>query len=144
MSTQLAALGIDVIEGYEPDQLALEPDVFVVGNVMSRGNALMEAMLDSGARTNRARVAGAQRAAGPLGARRRRHARQDDDDERARVDPRARRARPGFLVGGVPLDFQVSARLGSGHHSSSRPTSTTPRSSTSARSSSTTGRAPRS
>ena len=39
MSTQLAALGIDVIEGYEPDQLKLEPDVFVVGNVMSRGNA---------------------------------------------------------------------------------------------------------
>ena len=38
MSTQLAALGIDVIEGYEPDQLKLNPDVFVVGNVMSRGN----------------------------------------------------------------------------------------------------------
>ena len=36
MSTQLAALGIDVIEGYAPDQLALSPDVFVIGNVMSR------------------------------------------------------------------------------------------------------------
>jgi UDP-N-acetylmuramate: L-alanyl-gamma-D-glutamyl-meso-diaminopimelate ligase len=50
MSTQLAALGIDVIEGYEPDQLRLNPDVFVVGNVMSRGNPLIEALLDSGRR----------------------------------------------------------------------------------------------
>ena len=50
MSTQLAALGVDVIEGYEPDQLKLKPDVFVIGNVMSRGNALIEALLDSGAR----------------------------------------------------------------------------------------------
>ena len=52
---------------------------------------------------------------------------------------------PGFLVGGVPLNFGVSARLGIGQRpSSSRPTSTTPRSSTSAASSCTTGRAPRS
>src|SRR5215218_5671984 len=50
MSTQLAALGVDIIEGYEPDQLKLRPDVFVVGNVMSRGNSLVEAMLDSGCR----------------------------------------------------------------------------------------------
>src|SRR5262249_41844710 len=50
MSTQLAAMGVDVIEGYEPAQLALAPEVYVVGNVMSRGNALIEAILDSGAR----------------------------------------------------------------------------------------------
>ncbi|HSQ70003.1 MAG TPA: Mur ligase domain-containing protein, partial [Steroidobacteraceae bacterium] len=50
MSTQLEALGIELIEGYEPDQLKLAPDVFVVGNVMSRGNALIEALLDSGHR----------------------------------------------------------------------------------------------
>ena len=48
MSTQLAALGIDLIEGYEADQLALEPDVFVIGNALSRGNPLVEAILDSG------------------------------------------------------------------------------------------------
>ena len=93
MSTQLAALGIDVIEGYEPDQLELNPDVFVVGNVMSRGNALVEALLDSGRPLRiRPRMAGAQRAAGrrALGARRGRHARQDDDQQPARVDPRAR------------------------------------------------------
>ena len=50
MSTQLAELGIDVIEGYSADQLSLDPDVFVIGNVMSRGNELIEALLDSGCR----------------------------------------------------------------------------------------------
>jgi UDP-N-acetylmuramate: L-alanyl-gamma-D-glutamyl-meso-diaminopimelate ligase len=50
MSTQLEALGIDLIEGYSPDQVALAPDVFVIGNVMSRGNPLVEAILDSGRR----------------------------------------------------------------------------------------------
>ena len=44
MSTQLAALGIDVIEGYEPDQLKLNPDVFVVGNVMIGGRWEGEAL----------------------------------------------------------------------------------------------------
>jgi hypothetical protein len=50
MSTQLEALGIDLIEGYTPEQLALRPDVFVIGNVMSRGNPLVEAILDAGCR----------------------------------------------------------------------------------------------
>ncbi|MFM8343099.1 MAG: Mur ligase domain-containing protein, partial [Betaproteobacteria bacterium] len=48
MSDQLRALGIDLIEGYGPEQLALKPDLFVVGNVVSRGNPLMEAILDAG------------------------------------------------------------------------------------------------
>ena len=48
MSEQLSALGIDLIEGYDPEQLKLKPDVVVVGNVMSRGNPLIEALLDSG------------------------------------------------------------------------------------------------
>src|SRR5690349_3206153 len=47
MSDQLTALGIDLIAGYDPQQLALKPDVVVVGNVMSRGNPLIEALLDS-------------------------------------------------------------------------------------------------
>ncbi len=47
MSDQLAAMGIDLIQGYDPDQLKLKPDVVVVGNVMSRGNALIEALLES-------------------------------------------------------------------------------------------------
>ena len=47
MSTQLQALGIDLIEGYSPDQLQLKPDLWVIGNVVSRGNALMEAILNA-------------------------------------------------------------------------------------------------
>jgi UDP-N-acetylmuramate--L-alanine ligase/UDP-N-acetylenolpyruvoylglucosamine reductase len=49
MSDQLRALGIELIEGWGADQLALKPDLFVIGNVVSRGNALMEAILDAGA-----------------------------------------------------------------------------------------------
>jgi len=48
MSDQLRALGIELIEGYTVDQLALKPDLFVIGNVVSRGNPLMEAILDGG------------------------------------------------------------------------------------------------
>ena len=49
MSDQLRALGIDLIEGFGPEQLALGADLWVVGNVVSRGNPLMEAILDAGA-----------------------------------------------------------------------------------------------
>lgn len=48
MSTQLQEQGIDLIEGYGVEQLTLKPDLFVIGNVVSRGNALMEAILDQG------------------------------------------------------------------------------------------------
>ena len=48
MSDQLRALGIELLEGYSADQLALKPDLFVVGNVVTRGNALIEAILDAG------------------------------------------------------------------------------------------------
>ncbi|MFM7567291.1 MAG: Mur ligase domain-containing protein, partial [Betaproteobacteria bacterium] len=50
MSDQLRALGIDLIEGYGVDQMRLSPDLWVVGNAISRGNPLLEAILDSGAR----------------------------------------------------------------------------------------------
>lgn len=50
MSDQLAALGIDLIEGFGPEQLSIKPDLWVVGNVVSRGNPLMEAILDAGHR----------------------------------------------------------------------------------------------
>ena len=46
MSTQLASLGIDLIEGYDAGQTRLEPDAYVIGNVITRGNPLMEAILD--------------------------------------------------------------------------------------------------
>ncbi len=48
MSTQLEEQGIALIEGFEADQLALKPDLFVIGNVVTRGNPLMEAILDAG------------------------------------------------------------------------------------------------
>src|SRR3546814_18801355 len=48
MSTQLQEQGIRLIEGFEADQLSLKPDLFVVGNVVTRGNPLMEAILDQG------------------------------------------------------------------------------------------------
>ena len=48
MSTQLQALGIELVQGYGADQLDLQPDVVVVGNALSRGMPVIEAMLDRG------------------------------------------------------------------------------------------------
>ena len=115
MSDQLRALGIDLIEGYGAEQLALAPDLFVVGNAITRGNPLMEAILDAGLPyTSGPQWLAEHVLPAPPRARRRRHARQDDDDRDARVDPRGGGRTPGFLVGGVPLNFGVSARLGDG------------------------------
>ena len=117
MSTQLAALGVEVIEGYEPDQLKLKPDVFVVGNVMSRGNALVEALLDSGARYESGpewlarNVLHGRWVVGVAGT----HGKTTTTSLLAWILEHAGLA-PGFLVGGVPLDFNVSARLGRGKH----------------------------
>ena len=48
MSTQLTAQGIDLIEGWKAEQIALKPDVFVIGNEVTRGNPLMEEILGRG------------------------------------------------------------------------------------------------
>ena len=48
MSTQLTALGIELHEGYDAEQLAVRPDLLLVGNVMTRGMPVIEAMLDRG------------------------------------------------------------------------------------------------
>jgi UDP-N-acetylmuramate: L-alanyl-gamma-D-glutamyl-meso-diaminopimelate ligase len=117
MSTQLAALGIDVIEGYAPDQLKLEPDVFVIGNVMSRGNALVEAILDGGLRYESGpawlarNVLQERWVLGVAGT----HGKTTTTSLLAWILEHAG-LEPGFLVGGVPLDFGVSARLGAGRH----------------------------
>ena len=117
MSTQLAALGIDVIEGYQPDQVKLEPDVFVIGNVMSRGNPLIEAVLDSGRpyesgpewlARNVLKGRWVLAVAGT-------HGKTTTSSLLTSILEHAG-LEPGFLVGGVPLDFDVSARLGSGRH----------------------------
>jgi UDP-N-acetylmuramate: L-alanyl-gamma-D-glutamyl-meso-diaminopimelate ligase len=112
MSDQLRALGIDLTEGYGADQLALRPDVWVVGNVVTRGNPLMEAILDAGERY----VSGPQWFADEVlrgkhvlavsGT----HGKTTVSAMLAWVLERAGKA-PGFLIGGVPNDFPVSARL---------------------------------
>src|SRR5688572_21544939 len=48
MSTQLEAQGIELIEGFSPEQTKLNPDIYVIGNVVSRGNPLMEEILNLG------------------------------------------------------------------------------------------------
>ena len=112
MSDQLRALGIELTEGYGADQLALRPDVWVVGNVVTRGNPLMEAILDAGERY----VSGPQWFADEVlrgkhvlavsGT----HGKTTVSAMLAWVLERAGKA-PGFLIGGVPNDFPVSARL---------------------------------
>lgn len=112
MSDQLRALGIDLVQGFGEDQLALKPDLWVVGNVVTRGNPLMEAILDRGERY----VSGPQWLADQVLAGRHvlavagTHGKTTVTSMLAWVLERAGRT-PGFLIGGVPLDFPVSARL---------------------------------
>ena len=111
MSTQLEALGIELIEGFAPDQLGLKPDLFVIGNVVSRGNPLMEAILDAGA----AYVSGPQWAGENLLAGHHvmavagTHGKTTTTSMLAWILEHNGRA-PGFLVGGVPENFGISAR----------------------------------
>jgi UDP-N-acetylmuramate: L-alanyl-gamma-D-glutamyl-meso-diaminopimelate ligase len=117
MSTQLASLGIDVIEGYGPEQVALDPDVFVIGNVMSRGNPLIEEILnrgrpyESGPEWLARNVLAGRWVLGVAGT----HGKTTTASLLASILQHAG-LEPGFLVGGVPLDFDVSARLGAGRH----------------------------
>jgi UDP-N-acetylmuramate: L-alanyl-gamma-D-glutamyl-meso-diaminopimelate ligase len=115
MSDQLRALGIELIEGYGADQLALKPDLFVIGNVVSRGNALMEAILDAGAPYTSGpqwlsdHVLQGRHVLAVAGT----HGKTTTTSMLAWILEQAG-LQPGFLVGGVPLNFGVSARLGSG------------------------------
>lgn len=117
MSDQLAALGIDLIEGYDPQQLQLKPDVVVVGNVMSRGNALVEALLESGI----AYTSGPEWLARHVLAGRwtlavaGTHGKTTTSSILAWILEHAGLG-PGFLIGGVPGNFNVTARLGAGTH----------------------------
>ena len=113
MSDQLASLGIELIQGYGAEQLALAPDLFVVGNAISRGNPLMEAILDagepytSGPQWLAEHVLAGRHVLAVAGT----HGKTGTTSMLAWILEAAGRA-PGFLVGGVPLDFGVSARLG--------------------------------
>jgi UDP-N-acetylmuramate: L-alanyl-gamma-D-glutamyl-meso-diaminopimelate ligase len=112
MSEQLAALGIELIQGFGAEQLALKPDVWVVGNVVTRGNTLMEAILDRGDRY----VSGPQWLAEQVLAGRHvlavagTHGKTSASTMLAWILERGGQ-NPGFLIGGVPNDFPVSARL---------------------------------
>jgi UDP-N-acetylmuramate: L-alanyl-gamma-D-glutamyl-meso-diaminopimelate ligase len=115
MSDQLRALGIDLIEGFGADQMALKPDLFVVGNVVKRGNPLMEAVLDAGAPYTSGpqwladHVLQGRHVLAVAGT----HGKTTTTAMLAWILDQAG-LQPGFLVGGVPLNFGVSARLGAG------------------------------
>ncbi|MFV0664806.1 UDP-N-acetylmuramate:L-alanyl-gamma-D-glutamyl-meso-diaminopimelate ligase [Denitromonas sp.] len=112
MSTQLEAEGIALTAGYDAAQMALAPDVYVVGNAISRGNPLLEAILDAGAPY----VSGPQWLAD--------HVLRDKwvlgvAGTHGKTKTASLLAwmledgglNPGFLIGGVPKNFGVSARL---------------------------------
>jgi UDP-N-acetylmuramate: L-alanyl-gamma-D-glutamyl-meso-diaminopimelate ligase len=113
MSTQLAALGIELTEGFGPEQLTPRPDVVVVGNVCSRGMPVIEALLESGIPYSSgpewlAREVLADRwvlaVAGT-------HGKTTTASMLAWILEDAGLS-PGFLIGGIPGNFPVSARLG--------------------------------
>ena len=112
MSTQLEAQGIELISGFDASQLDLKPDVFVIGNVVSRGNPLMEAILDAGAPY----ISGPQWLAENVlhdkwvlavaGT----HGKTTTSAMLAWLLEDAG-LNPSFLIGGVPNNFGISARL---------------------------------
>ncbi len=112
MSTQLEAQGIQLIEGFNAEQLSLKPDLFVIGNVVTRGNPLMEEILNH----NLPYISGPQWLAqnllhdkwvlGVAGT----HGKTTTSAMLAWILEYAN-LNPGFLIGGVPQNFAVSARL---------------------------------
>jgi UDP-N-acetylmuramate: L-alanyl-gamma-D-glutamyl-meso-diaminopimelate ligase len=112
MSNQLAASGIELINGWDADQIALQPDAFVIGNVVSRGNPLMEAILDrglpyiSGPQWLRENVLAGKWVVAVAGT----HGKTTAASMVAWILEHAG-LEPGFLIGGVPENFDVSARL---------------------------------
>jgi UDP-N-acetylmuramate: L-alanyl-gamma-D-glutamyl-meso-diaminopimelate ligase len=113
MSTQLQQQGIELIEGFGAEQLALAPGVFLIGNVVTRGNALLEEILDRGLpyssgpqwlAENVLRERWTLAVAGT-------HGKTTTSAMLAWILESAGLA-PGFLIGGVPENFGVSARAG--------------------------------
>lgn len=111
MSTQLSEQGIELIEGFGVEQMALKPDLYVIGNVVSRGNPLMEAILESGARYVSGpqwlgdNVLPGQHVLAVAGT----HGKTTTSSMLAWVLEAAGLA-PNFLIGGVAQDLHVSAR----------------------------------
>jgi len=112
MSIQLVAQGIKLIEGYAPEQVKLQPDMFVIGNVVTRGNALMEEILNrglpyiSGPQWLAENVLGGKWVLAVAGT----HGKTTTASMLAWVLEYGG-LKPGFLIGGVPENFGISARL---------------------------------
>lgn len=112
MSTQLQAQGIELIEGFSPEQLSLNPDLYVVGNVVSRGNPLMEEILNrglpytSGPQWIGEHILRSRWVLAVAGT----HGKTTTSSMLAWILEEAG-YEPGFLIGGVPLNFGISARL---------------------------------
>ena len=112
MSTQLEEQGIALTNGYDAAQLALDPDLFVVGNAISRGNPLLEEILDrnlpyvSGPQWLAENILQGRWVLGVAGT----HGKTTTTSILAWILEEAG-LNPSFLVGGVPQGFGVSARL---------------------------------
>ncbi len=114
MSDQLRGLGIELIEGFDADQVRLNPDIYVIGNVVSRGKQpLMEEILNrglpytSGPQWLAEQVLRDKWVLAVAGT----HGKTTTTSMLAWILEHAR-MKPGFLIGGVPANFEVSARLG--------------------------------
>lgn len=112
MSDQLAAAGITLVEGYDAAQIGLGAELYVVGNAISRGNPLLEAILDrglpyvSGPQWLAENVLRGRWTLAVAGT----HGKTTTSSLLAWILEDAGLA-PGFLIGGVPQNFGVSARL---------------------------------
>jgi UDP-N-acetylmuramate: L-alanyl-gamma-D-glutamyl-meso-diaminopimelate ligase len=113
MSTQLEAAGIELMSGYLPEHLEPAPDCVVVGNAMSRGNAAVEAMLNrglpytSGPQWLGEHILASKWVLAVAGT----HGKTTTSSMLAWILEYAG-LQPGFLIGGVPGDFGLSARIG--------------------------------
>ena len=114
MSTQLESHGIKLIEGYDPSQIGLKPDIFLIGNVVSRGNPLMEEILNRNLQYISApqwlseNVLKDKWVLAVSGT----HGKTTTSSMLAWILEYAG-MKPGFLIGGIPENFSVSARLSS-------------------------------
>ena len=113
MSTQLEALGVELIQGYEADQLTPAPDVVIVGNVMTRGMPVIERLLESslpftsGPQWLAEHVLRDRWVLAVSGT----HGKTTTSSLLAWILEHAG-LNPGFLIGGVPVNFEATARLG--------------------------------
>jgi UDP-N-acetylmuramate: L-alanyl-gamma-D-glutamyl-meso-diaminopimelate ligase len=114
MSTQLTAMGIEFVQGYGAEQLDLKPDIVVVGNALSRGSPVIEAMLDRGMAYTSGplwlaeQVLKDRHVLAVAGT----HGKTTTSSMLAWILEHAG-LNPGFLIGGVPSNFDSTARLGS-------------------------------